>query len=85
LIINQGCRPKEIVAARELDLDVPSASLMIPGGKSKAARRTISPSETRSHKISAQRRNPNGCALREALDCPADSRQLSVRGRTETG
>jgi integrase len=41
LLINQGCRPEEIMASRKADLDTEAATLRIPGGKSKAARRTI--------------------------------------------
>jgi integrase len=40
-MLNQGCRPEEIMAARKLDLDIEVAALVIPGGKSRAAKRTL--------------------------------------------
>jgi integrase len=41
IILQQGCRPEEIMAARKNDLDVDAATLSVPGGKSRAARRTL--------------------------------------------
>ncbi len=40
-ILNQGCRPEEIMSARKCDLDVKTATLNIRGGKSRAARREL--------------------------------------------
>lgn len=37
----QGCRPEEIMAARKSDLDLDECTLTIPGGKSRAAKRTL--------------------------------------------
>lgn len=41
LMLNQGCRPEEIMAARKADLDVKASTLAIRGGKSHAAKRTL--------------------------------------------
>ena len=41
VILNQGCRPEEIMAAHKCDLDVKASTLTIPGGKSRAARRVL--------------------------------------------
>ena len=41
IILNQGCRPEEIMSARKCD--VKTATLNIPGGKSRAARRELHP------------------------------------------
>jgi len=41
IILHQGCRPEEIMSAKKVDLDLKSSTLMIPGGKSRAARRAI--------------------------------------------
>lgn len=41
IILNQGCRPEEIMSARKCDLDVEASTLTIPGGKSRAARRVL--------------------------------------------
>jgi integrase len=41
IILQQGCRPEEIMSSRKTDLDVKAATLMIPGGKSRAARRIL--------------------------------------------
>jgi integrase len=41
LILNQGCRPEEIMALTPDDVDVKGAKIYIRGGKSKAARRTL--------------------------------------------
>jgi integrase len=40
-IREEGCRPDEIMSARKCDLDPIAATLAIPGGKSRAARRTL--------------------------------------------
>jgi integrase len=41
IILNQGCRPDEIMSARKIDVDAGAATLTISGGKSRAARRTL--------------------------------------------
>ena len=41
IMLNQGCRPEEIMSARKCDLDANASTLAIPGGKSRAARRTL--------------------------------------------
>lgn len=41
LILNQGCRPEEIMSAQKLDLDVKGGVLKIRGGKSHAAKRDL--------------------------------------------
>jgi integrase len=41
ILINQGCRPEEIMSARKCDFDPKGSTLAIPGGKSRAARRTL--------------------------------------------
>jgi integrase len=41
LMVNQGCRPEEILALRAEDVDIERPSLMIREGKSRAARRTL--------------------------------------------
>jgi integrase len=41
LILNQGCRPEEIMASAKLDLDVKGSVLKIRGGKSRAAKRDL--------------------------------------------
>ncbi len=40
IILNQGCRPEEVMSARKCDLDIRGSKLLIPDGKSRAARRT---------------------------------------------
>jgi len=42
IMLNQGMsRPEEIMSARKCDLDLSASTLAIPGGKSRAARRTL--------------------------------------------
>jgi integrase len=41
LMLNQGCRPEEVMAARKENFDQGSRSLFIAGGKTRAARRTL--------------------------------------------
>jgi integrase len=41
IILNQGCRPDEIMSAKKCHLDVKAGALLIAGGKSRAARRTL--------------------------------------------
>jgi integrase len=41
IMLNQGCRPEEIMSARKGDLDSKASTLTIPGGKSRAARRVL--------------------------------------------
>lgn len=40
-IRQQGCRPEEIMSSRKFDLDPKTDTLAIPGGKSRAAKRTL--------------------------------------------
>ena len=41
VLIDQGCRPEEIMAARKCDLYPESGTLAIRGGRSRAAKRTL--------------------------------------------
>ena len=41
VLIDQGCRPEEIMAASKCDFDPESGTLYIRGGKSRAAKRTL--------------------------------------------
>jgi len=41
VLIDQGCRPEEIMAASKCDFDPESGTLSIRGGKSRAAKRTL--------------------------------------------
>lgn len=41
LMLEQGCRPEEILAARKEHVSLSSATLFIAGGKTRAARRTL--------------------------------------------
>jgi integrase len=41
VLIDQGCRPEEIMAASKHDFDPESSTLAIRGGKSRAAKRTL--------------------------------------------
>jgi integrase len=41
VLIDQGCRPEEIMASNKCDFDPESATLAIRGGKSRAAKRTL--------------------------------------------
>jgi integrase len=41
LILNQGCRPEEIMALKQADVDLGAGQMHIRGGKSVAARRTL--------------------------------------------
>jgi integrase len=41
VLIDQGCRPEEIMAAAKCDFDPESGTLAIRGGKSRAAKRTL--------------------------------------------
>lgn len=41
LMLNQGCRPEELLAMRQEDVDLKAGTLAIRGGKTKSARRTL--------------------------------------------
>ncbi len=49
LMLNQGCRPEEILRLRQGDVDLGNRKLYIRGGKTKAARRTLTLTQESMH------------------------------------
>jgi len=56
LILNQGCRPEEVLRLRQVEVDLDNRRLKIARGKTKAARRTLTLTQE-SMRILAQRLN----------------------------
>ena len=59
LMLLQGCRPEEVLQLRQSDVDLENRKLRIAGGKTKAARRTLTLTQESMHILARRLANPS--------------------------
>jgi integrase len=79
LMLEQGARPEELLAARVEDIDLAAGTLTIRGGKTRAARRLLDLTE-RSREVIARRLSVPADAVAVSLADPAGAARHATPG-----